>query len=259
MSVERKVRTRQSRELDKKNYVIIRNFIDKNLAVMLGGYLRDQSERAKYITEFFPEHYRSALDGFPDGDHQAPGSFSKYNDRFFDSFSHQVLDKISAITGRELIPTYNYSRIYYKGNVLNAHVDRPSCEISASICLDYDSHEAWEFFLGDKPVTLNRGDMVIYMGEKITHSRPELKGKWHAQLFLHFNDINGPYKMINAYEGQNTRWYQHYGILSERDEKFVYNQKAQVTLLRDIAKHAQSRSHASQLNKIADDIEKSEK
>ena len=97
--------------------------------------------------------------------------------------------------------------------------------------------------MGEQPVLLERGDMVIYKGIDITHSRLPLAEEWHAQLFLHFNDINGPYKMTNAYDGKKIRWHQHAGSITSSDKKIRNGYAAQVSALR----------------KIADSIEKLEK
>ena len=38
-------------------------------------------------------------------------------------------------TGLKLVPTYSYTRLYRKGNILQRHKDRPSCEISTTLNL----------------------------------------------------------------------------------------------------------------------------
>ena len=45
---------------------------------------------------------------------------------------------IEEMLNLELVPTYNYSRKYNRNAVLYAHRDRPSCEVSATICIDQD-------------------------------------------------------------------------------------------------------------------------
>src|SRR5690349_10081347 len=44
---------------------------------------------------------------------------------------------ISELTGRELLPTYNYFRIYRKGDVCRVHSDRPASEHAVSLTLGY--------------------------------------------------------------------------------------------------------------------------
>ena len=47
-------------------------------------------------------------------------------------------------TGLSLVPTYSYTRIYNKGNILKKHKDRPSCEISTTLHLGGD---LWPIFI----------------------------------------------------------------------------------------------------------------
>jgi hypothetical protein len=90
---------------------------------------------------------------------------------------------MKAKTGLELIPTYSYTRLYEKGNILKRHKDRPSCEVSTTLHLGGDE---WPIFLRSirgkdfvideyknihKPgapkgvqVDLKVGDMLIYSG-----------------------------------------------------------------------------------------------
>jgi len=103
-------------------------------------------------------------------------------------------------TGLKLYPTYSYARIYKKGDVLERHRDRPSCEISATLNLGGDS---WPIYLEPKiKVDLNPGDMLIYRGCDSTHWRDKLKGKKCAQVFLHYNQKNGPFKNSNLFDGR---------------------------------------------------------
>ena len=56
---------------------------------------------------------------------------------------------IEEMLNLELVPTYNYSRKYNRNAVLYAHRDRPSCEVSATICIDQDTdnNEPWPIWL----------------------------------------------------------------------------------------------------------------
>ena len=86
------------------------------------------------------------------------------------------------LTGKQLVPTYSYARIYKNGDELKRHKDRPSCEISTTINL---GGEPWPIFIDGtgannvideyknihKPnapkgtkVDLEIGDMLIYEG-----------------------------------------------------------------------------------------------
>jgi hypothetical protein len=43
------------------------------------------------------------------------------------------------------------------------------------------------------PVHMNPGDMIIYRGCDIEHWREKFIGLNHAQVFMHYNDKNGPF------------------------------------------------------------------
>ena len=99
-----------------------------------------------------------------------------------------------AITGINVIPTYIYARIYKNGNILHAHKDRESCEISATIKLDESKNYRWPISIEGNYIELDIGDAVLYKGCELTHWRDECKADndyFLSQLFMHFVDENG--------------------------------------------------------------------
>ena len=57
----------------------------------------------------------------------------------------------------------------------------------------------WPLYMGDLPLVINEGDGVIYRGHAIEHWRPVFKQPkqcWHHQLFVHYVNLNGPFKNI---------------------------------------------------------------
>jgi len=42
--------------------------------------------------------------------------------------------------------------------------------------------------------------MLIYSGCELEHWREEFQGNICAQVFLHYNDMNGPFKTSNLYD-----------------------------------------------------------
>jgi len=125
---------------------------------------------------------------------------------------------MSELTGLDLIPTYSYHRLYTQGTELKRHKDRPSCEISTTLCLGYDNSNVdatkypdwdWPMFVGPKsgekgtdgmPIHMKPGDMLIYRGDIVEHWREPLWGLNHAQVFLHYNEKSGQYNI--AYDGR---------------------------------------------------------
>jgi hypothetical protein len=127
---------------------------------------------------------------------------------------------VSQLIGRDLLPTYDYLRIYREGDVCRVHHDRPSCEHSLSLTLDYSDGVPWNLEVErvhSKPsaqvekdfgtgsfasLEMNVGDAVLYQGVNHRHGRlsPNPNG-WSVHLFLHWVDRDGPYR-DQAYDGQ---------------------------------------------------------
>jgi len=127
---------------------------------------------------------------------------------------------VSEIVGRRLLPTYDYLRIYREGDVCRVHSDRPSCEHSLSLTLDYSDGEPWELQVAQEAsetpakieddfgadpyasIAMQVGDAVLYQGVARRHGRitPNPNG-WSAHLFLHWVDVDGPYR-DHAFDGR---------------------------------------------------------
>jgi len=120
---------------------------------------------------------------------------------------------ISRVVGRDLLPTYNYFRIYREGDICRVHSDRPSCEHSVSLTLDYSDGEVWDLQVARdrtpraQPLTddfgrdayssasMKVGDAVLYQGVHHRHGRiTPNPNHWSAHLFLHFVERGGPYE-----------------------------------------------------------------
>lgn len=120
---------------------------------------------------------------------------------------------MSRLIGRDLLPTYDYFRIYREGDVCRVHSDRPSCEHSLSLTLDYSDGAVWDLEIGrerrpaptaevsddfgdeaNAAIPMEAGDAVLYRGPHHRHGRtkPNPNG-WSAHLFLHWVDRDGPH------------------------------------------------------------------
>jgi|TARA_R100000093_G_C1943667_1_gene73266 hypothetical protein len=135
-------------------------------------------------------------------DDQAPLSFS-FHSRRSELWSH-LIHHLKSIMEKEsnlkLKPIYCYNRIYFGGSELKKHLDRHSCEISATISLKHfykDPDYKWPICMADDvPVVIKSGDGVIYRGCEVPHWRPifcQPREYWHHQVFVHYVDLNGPY------------------------------------------------------------------
>ena len=120
---------------------------------------------------------------------------------------------ISRLIGRDLLPTYDYFRIYRSGDICRVHSDRPSCEHSVSLTLDYSDGQVWPLQVaryrvdslhplqedfGDKAfgsVEMEVGDAVLYQGVNYAHGRTTPNpNTWSAHIFLHFVERGGPHE-----------------------------------------------------------------
>ena len=200
-----------------KKYILIKNAISYELANFGYNYLLLKREavawmhKNNYISEFTP--------GFGTWkDTQVSNTFSCYGDFFMETLMMKVLPIMQQRTDMNLIPCYTYTRIYKKGDILKRHSDRPSCEISTTLHLGGDS---WPIFLdptGQKTVVdeykqiikpnapkgisinLEVGDMLVYSGCELEHWREPFEGDNCAQVFLHYNNIDGPFGTQNKFD-----------------------------------------------------------
>jgi hypothetical protein len=130
---------------------------------------------------------------------------------------------VSQIVGKELLPSYDYLRIYRGGDVCRVHSDRYSCEHSLSLTLDYSDGVVWDLQVertpsdpsakvdedfGSQPfasIGMEVGDAVLYRGVTHRHGRTTPNpNAWSAHLFLHWVDRDGPYRE-HAFDGQPKR------------------------------------------------------
>ncbi len=173
---------------NKNGYVIVKSAISQELRDFVTQYaLFDEMQ------DFTPEKKLRGKEYS-----QVAEAHSKYGDPAMESLLLHMHPLMEANTGLRLYPTYSYYRVYRDGDDLQPHVDRPSCEISATICLNYnyDNKDCWPIYMDGSEVKLYPGDMVIYRGCDLKHWRNSFEvgtDVWQVQAFLHFVNADGPY------------------------------------------------------------------
>lgn len=159
-------------------------------------------------------------------DAQCPNSPSVSGLPEFDSLLEQLAPYFEEASGKKLLPTYSYARLYQNGEVLKPHTDRPACEISVTITLGSDG-TVWPIYMADpategfsvavgkdendvetfasniNSVSLSVGDAVLYRGGEKIHWRNKFSGEWCAQVFLHYVDANGAHT-DQKYDGRKS-------------------------------------------------------
>jgi hypothetical protein len=170
------------KEFDSKGYTLIKNALNKELRDVITQYaLFDEMQ------DFSPDRY------------QVPDAHSKYADPAMEAILLHLHPLMEKETGLELYPTYSFYRVYRNGDILEPHKDRPSCEISTTVCFNYsydDSIYAWPIIMDGEAIAMAPGDIVVYRGVELEHSRDKFtppNDDWQVQAFLHYVDINGSY------------------------------------------------------------------
>jgi len=176
--------------MKKFKYKIIKNAIDINLANFLYNYLLLKRDAVKHMYEN-NMHKKWNIFGFWD-DKQVPDTYGCYGDFATETLLLKMMSTVEKHSGLTLVPTYSFTRLYKKGDVLVRHKDRTSCELSTSINIGGDP---WSIFIDETgkenspkgtEIILSPGDMVIYAGCDLEHWREEFKGKICGQVFLHY-------------------------------------------------------------------------
>ncbi len=208
-----------TRKFQQDGYVILRNFIPKEIINMtMDTWLTIEHDQRLNDAFFIREH---------DIIHNSPES-SLEKSQGCHTFPPAVAlhrwlrDNLRNVLDMQLQETYAYSRKYDRGAFLKAHSDRPSCEVSATICLKYksDDNTPWKIWVQrDKnyitrennnqdrfyeemqnvphharkgvPVSLEVGDVLLYQGPNAVHWRDTFLGDYSYHMFLHFVNTSG--------------------------------------------------------------------
>lgn len=183
------------------NYAVIQEAISSEVASFVYAYFQNKRAVAQYLQE------NKFLTPFDEtwgtwNDAQIPNTYSHYADLAMETLMVRVMPIMKKVTELNLVPCYTYARIYKYGDELKRHKDRPSCEISCTMNLGGDD---WPIKLepsGEKgkeglTVNLKQGDMLVYRGTLLEHWREPFQGYDCGQVFMHYNDADGPFGESN--------------------------------------------------------------
>ena len=137
------------------------------------------------------------------GDRQSERRYVAYNEPVARYFHHQLAPTLSIVAGDKLRPSYVYLASYLSGAELKKHVDRPQCEFSVTLCLDFspepDLATPWPIHLetpsGTVTVYQGLGDGLVYRGTTLPHYRRPLgNNQTSTSIFFHYvgSDFDGP-------------------------------------------------------------------
>ncbi len=196
----------------KNGYLPVKEFVSPELSNFLYKQLLMKVERNEFIT-----------------DQQSPDQPAWAGETFLDAILVEHQKKAEELVGYELYPTYTYARMYNPGAILDAHKDRPSCEVSFTCTLGFEGEPQSLFFCEDKKpeeelpageltneeiqrdrmkntptkmVLSKPGDAALYKGCELIHWRDEVKNVRNlAQIFLHYVAKNGR-NSTHKYDGR---------------------------------------------------------
>ena len=191
----------------KNKYGIIHQAVSKNLATFIYNYfLMKKQVYDSCLKERYISPYETLLGYYEEKHSQIPDTYACYADIVMETLMLKCQPIIEKTTGLKLQPAYTYVRLYKKEDVLKRHKDRFSCEISTTLFLGGDP---WSIYLSPNEnvgrpdvvksitraskakgikVDLKPGDMLVYRGCELEHWREKFKGKFCAQVFLHYNN-----------------------------------------------------------------------
>ena len=202
-------------------YLVLRNFIPKEVIEMAMDVWKTIESNEEYMSAIFDLEediiFKSPVDSLfkSHGSHTSPMGVMMHN---------YLTKKLNEVLDLQLHETYTYTRKYDRGAYLTAHLDRPSCEISATFCLDYktDDGSPWKIWLKNdknyitdengnpyphehigeisqgvnirdrkkdpafKCVSLEVGDLLLYQGPNVIHWRDRFVGDHSYHMFTHW-------------------------------------------------------------------------
>ena len=185
---------------EKYGCVLVKNFVDEQTIYTVSNYFENKIRRGEWV--------EVANEGDP------TSRFAYYADPLIEVILQVSKEAVEDAVGKELIPTYSYSRIYQPKESLLPHVDRPSCEISVTVnvATKGEFSPIYTQYGQNDPEkhVLHPGEALIYMGCDIMHWRQPLQNdQLNVQFMLHYVDRNGP----NAAFERDSR--QAYGMSEE--------------------------------------------
>ena len=180
-------------------YKVVKNFFSPAELILFKIYCKNRLKENTWVT-----------------DSQCPftPTWTAGTDSLIDALLESKLNAVESYSGLKLFKSYSYWRYYVFGSLLRPHYDRPSCEVSISVCIH--KTDKWPLVIDDKQYELGEGDGLLYLGCEMNHSRYDyFNGDGLAQVFLHYVDQEGPFthhKNDDYLKGTSKRY-------SEKDQE----------------------------------------
>jgi hypothetical protein len=229
----------------KNRYFVLRDFIPKEILTMTMDTWK--------VIERNPEQHKLYFQLEDDIIHDSPKptlqkSHGSYCFPPAVALHHWMRNALRDVLDLRLKETYSYTRKYERGAYLKAHTDRPSCEVSTTICLDYrtDDNTPWKIWgngtqnwikrkqfqediwnevqniphrerlkNGSVQLALEPGDVLVYQGPNMCHWRDYLLGDYSYHMFLHFHNSSGQIREMDD-ACYDMKWEEYTGVNHRR-------------------------------------------
>jgi hypothetical protein len=178
------------------DYGLVKNILPKETCKFLEMLMFEARDRNEIIQVKLEDDYDNTIIDNANSEY-----WQGYNTNFFIPLLPIVQPHVENFFGVELTPTYVFCRILTPNTKLIPHVDRPSCQYSATVTISHNYEEDFEYpiYMGKKektPIVTRIGDGAVYKGCDVVHWREELVGEPHnywIQAFFHYVDVNDKY------------------------------------------------------------------
>ena len=205
-----------TKQFIQNRYVVLKNFVPKRITDMALDTWKSIESNKEWHDMFFPEPEVEITFNSPKSSLQKSEGCYCFPPAI--SLHRWLKQELDGVIDLHLAETYSYTRKYERGAYLKSHTDRPSCEVSITLCLDYktDDNKPWKIWLDNsrnfiddpdphqifeetqnvpvrkrtgKSIELEVGDVLLYQGPNIPHWRDYLLGDYSYHMFMHFINL----------------------------------------------------------------------
>ena len=216
----------------KNRYVVLRDFIPKDIINMTLDTWKTVEHREHVHGAIFKHETNDITFNSPKN--SIGKSYGAYCSPWGVALNRYLCDKLRGVLDIDIRETYSYTRKYDRGAYLSSHRDRPACEISTTVCLDYqtDDGKPWVIWVDNSknwvdhdvtktmqeqtqgipnrqrksiPISLEVGDVLVYQGPNVAHWRDYLIGDYSYHIFCHFFNAEGMFSRHpkNRWKGED--------------------------------------------------------
>ncbi len=157
---------------------------------------------ASHVAELARYYWALAGEGFMQlDDHRGCLRHIAHSHPVADFWHDQLNARVSQLVGRATKPSYSFVSLYLEGGDLKWHVDRPPCEYTITLLVDYAplddaGRSPWALKVRARDGSTRElyqrvGDALIFKGRELKHCREVLpEGHRSASLLFHFVDAD---------------------------------------------------------------------